>query len=45
MLSVETLEHRRKHASTLFVFDVLTGRIRSDKLIILFNFYVPPRAL
>ena len=46
MLSIETLQQRRKHACILFVYDILTGRIWSDKLLSsLLNFYVPPRSL
>ena len=46
VLGVETLEQRRNHACIFFVFDVLTGRIRSaNKLLSLLDIYVPPRSL
>ena len=42
---MEPLFNKRKNASNLFVFDILSGRINSSKILSLLDFNDPPRTL
>ena len=45
ILYIEPLSVRRKNSAVLFVFDVLTGRIDSPKILSLLDINVPARSL
>lgn len=45
LINMQSLSERRRNASLIFIFDLLTGRIDSPDLLILFSFNVPSRSL
>lgn len=45
LLRVKSLEHRRRDACAIFVFDILSGKIDSSSLLSLIDFRIPSRQL
>lgn len=45
LLGLKSLEHRRRDACAIFIFDLLTGKINSSTLLCLIDFNIPSRHL